>query len=91
MEEDNLGRKEWQKINYLVLARVNFETALAIPLGLLPIIHSNRAFNTTNFSIENLRCFNFLNFFFFFFFFFCFLGPHLQHMEVLRLGIQSKL
>ena len=22
---------------------------------------------------------------------FCFLGPHLQHMEVLRLGVQSEL
>ena len=26
---------------------------------------------------------------FVFFFFFCFLGPHLQHTEVLRLGNQS--
>uniref|UniRef100_A0A4X1VDC6 Uncharacterized protein n=1 Tax=Sus scrofa TaxID=9823 RepID=A0A4X1VDC6_PIG len=28
--------------------------------------------------------------FFFFFFFFCFLGPHPQHMEVPRLGVQSE-
>ena len=27
----------------------------------------------------------------FFFFSFCFLGPHLQHMEVPRLGVQSEL
>ena len=27
----------------------------------------------------------------FFFFFFFFLGPHPQHMEVLRLGVKSKL
>ena len=26
-----------------------------------------------------------------FFIFFVFLGPHLQHMEVLRLGVQSEL
>ena len=29
--------------------------------------------------------------FFFFFFFFCFLGLHLQHMEVPRLGVQSEV
>ena len=28
---------------------------------------------------------------FFFFFFFCFLGPHLRHMEVPRLGVQLEL
>ena len=27
----------------------------------------------------------------FFFSFFAFLGPHLQHMEILRLGVQSEL
>ena len=27
----------------------------------------------------------------FFFFFFFFLGPHLQHMEVARLGVKSEL
>ena len=30
-------------------------------------------------------------FFFFFFFFFVFIGPHLRHMEVPRLGVQSEL
>ena len=30
-------------------------------------------------------------FFFFFFFFFWLLGPHLQHMEVPRLGVESEL
>ena len=30
-------------------------------------------------------------FFFFFFFFFCCLGPHLQHMEVPKLGVESEL
>ena len=29
--------------------------------------------------------------FFFFFFFFVFLGPHLRHLEVPRLGVQSEL
>ena len=29
--------------------------------------------------------------FFFFFFFFCFLGPHLWHVEVPRLGVESEL
>ena len=33
----------------------------------------------------------FLFFFFFFFFFLLFLGPHPRHMEVPRLGIESKL
>ena len=28
---------------------------------------------------------------FFFFFFFCFLGSHLWHMEVSRLGVESEL
>ena len=28
---------------------------------------------------------------FFLFFVFAFLGPHLQHMEVLRLGVESEL
>ena len=28
---------------------------------------------------------------FFFFFFFCFLGPHLWHMEVSRLGVELEL
>ena len=32
-----------------------------------------------------------LHFFFFFFFFFCFLGPHLRHMQVARLGVQSDM
>ena len=36
--------------------------------------------------------FAFLNFSFFLsFFFFVFLGPHLQHMEVPRLGVESEL
>ena len=35
--------------------------------------------------------FYFLNFFVFFFFFFAFLGPHLRHMEVPRLGVESEL
>ena len=30
-------------------------------------------------------------FFFFFFFFSCFLGPHLWHMEVPRLGVELEL
>ena len=30
-------------------------------------------------------------YFFFFFFFFCFLGQHLQHMEVPRLGVKLEL
>ena len=34
--------------------------------------------------------FFFLSFPFFFFFFFCLLVPHLQHMEVPRLGVKSK-
>ena len=29
--------------------------------------------------------------FFFFFFFFCFLGPHLWHIKVPRLGVESEL
>ena len=32
-----------------------------------------------------------LFFFFFFFFFSCFLGPHPQHMEIPRLGVESEL
>ena len=34
---------------------------------------------------------NFLSFFLSFFFFFAFLGVHLQHMEVSRLGVESEL
>ena len=33
---------------------------------------------------------SFLSFFLFFFFFCCFLGPHLRHMEVPRLGVESE-
>ena len=29
--------------------------------------------------------------YYYYFFFFCFLGPHLQHMEVPRLGAKSEL
>lgn len=43
-EEDNLGVKQWQKINCLVFATMNIETALTI---LLPITHSNGALGTT--------------------------------------------
>ena len=32
-----------------------------------------------------------LLFLFFYFLFFCFLGPHLQHMEIPRLGVESEL
>ena len=39
--------------------------------------------------IEQLPCFVF--WLFFFFFFFCFLGPHLRHMEVPSLGVESEL
>jgi len=34
---------------------------------------------------------NFFLLFLFFIFIFCFLGPHLQHMEVPRLGVKSEL
>ena len=45
-------------------------------------------------SMEHSLCSLFFFFFFFSFsfsFFFVFLGPHLRHMEVPRLGVQSQL
>ena len=41
--------------------------------------------------INHWTGFLFFGFFFFFFFFFVFLGPHLGHVEVPRLGVESEL
>ena len=52
--------------------------------------HQSLFFSRVHFHTLN-SSFQFSFLFLFFFFFFCFLGPHLQHMEVPRLEVESEL
>ena len=60
-------------------------TSISEGLTTLGKYHGKHCFQRTYFIVISLSPF------FFFFFFFVFLGPHLRHMKVPRLGVQTEL